>query len=113
MMSTTRSVNVFDKGVAKFSVPSGHYWAVGMFAQTEGTRYVGERIVVLPQFTVRGSTSVSMAERAASSRNPHGDPTAVAGQLHPVHAAQIRRIRPGSPVRLGGLAVAAGLGEPD
>ena len=62
------SVNVFDKGVAKFSVPSGHYWAVGMFAQTEGTRYVGERIVVLPQFTVRGSTSVSMAERGASSR---------------------------------------------
>ena len=62
------SVNVFDKGVAKFSVPSGHYWAVGMFAQTEGTRYVGERIVVLPQFTVRASTSVSMAERAASSR---------------------------------------------
>jgi hypothetical protein len=62
------SVNVFDKGVAKFSVPSGHYWAVGMFAQTVGKSYVGERIVVLPQFTVRGSTSASMAERAACSR---------------------------------------------
>jgi hypothetical protein len=62
------SVNAFDKGVAKFSVPSGHYWAVGMFAQLAGKSYVGERIVVLPQFTVRGSTTVSMAGRAASSR---------------------------------------------
>ena len=62
------SVNVFDKGVAKFSVPSGHYWAVGMFAQFAGKGYVGERIVVLPQFTVRGSTTVPVAERAASSR---------------------------------------------
>jgi hypothetical protein len=62
------SVNVFDKGVAKFSVPSGHYWAVGMFAQFTGKGYVGERIVVLPQFTVHGSTTVPVAERAASSR---------------------------------------------
>ena len=62
------SVNVFDKGVAKFSVPSGHYWAVGMFAQFAGKSYVGERIVVLPQFTVRGSTTVSLAGGAASSR---------------------------------------------
>jgi hypothetical protein len=54
--------------VAKFSVPSGHYWAVGMFAQFASKSYVGERVVVLPQFTVRGSTTVSMAERAASSR---------------------------------------------
>jgi hypothetical protein len=62
------SVNVFDKGVAKFSAPSGHYWAVGMFNQFAGKRYVGERIVVLPQFTVGASTTVSLAARAASSR---------------------------------------------
>jgi len=62
------SVNVFDKGVAKFSAPSGHYWAVGMFFQFAGKRYVGERLVVLPQFTVRASTTVSLADRAASSR---------------------------------------------
>jgi hypothetical protein len=62
------SGNFFDKGVAKFSVPSGHYWAVGMFSQFAGKSYVGERIVVLPQFTVRGSTTVSMAGRAANSR---------------------------------------------
>ncbi len=62
------SGNFFDKGVTKFSVPSGHYWAVGMFSQFAGKSYVGERIVVLPQFTVRGSTTVSVAGRAASSR---------------------------------------------
>jgi hypothetical protein len=62
------SGNFFDKGVTKFSVPSGHYWAVGMFNQFAGKRYAGERVVVLPQFTVRGSTAVSMAARAASSR---------------------------------------------
>ena len=62
------SVNVFDKGVTKFSAPGGHYWAVGMFFQFVGKRYVGQRIVVLPQFTVRGSTTVPVAERAASSR---------------------------------------------
>jgi hypothetical protein len=62
------SANVFDKGTTKFSVPSGHYWAVGMFSQFAGKNYVGERVVVLPQFTVRGNTTVPMAARAASSR---------------------------------------------
>jgi hypothetical protein len=63
------SLNVFYKGVTKFSVPAGHYWAVGMFAQFAGKRhYVGERLVVLPQFTVRQTTTVHMGERSASSR---------------------------------------------
>jgi hypothetical protein len=62
------SGNYFDNGVTKFSVPSGHYWAVGMFAQYAGKNYVGERLVVRPQFTVRGSTTVSIAGGAASSR---------------------------------------------
>jgi hypothetical protein len=63
------SVNFFYRGAAKFSVPSGHYWAVGMFAQFAGKHhYVGERVVVLPQFTVRRNTTVQMSARSASSR---------------------------------------------
>jgi hypothetical protein len=61
------SGNFFDNGVAKFSVPAGHYWAVGLFSQSSGS-HPAVRVVVLPQFTVRGATTVPMAERAASSR---------------------------------------------
>ena len=54
---------VFHHGTATFSVPAGHYWAEGAFADGRATR-----LVVLPQFTVRGSTTVHLAERSASSR---------------------------------------------
>src|SRR5258708_31450536 len=51
--------------MAKFTVPAGHYWAVGVFTSGTGR---SERLVVLPQFTVGGATTVHLAERSASSQ---------------------------------------------
>ena len=56
------SSNFFYHGTAKFSLPSGTYWAYASFLSPTGFR-----VDVLPQFTVRGSTSVALSERAASS----------------------------------------------
>jgi hypothetical protein len=56
--------NVFVHGTTKFSVPSGHYWAVGTF-------FVGNsiRLVVLPQFTVRGAgAAVHLSAKSATSK---------------------------------------------
>jgi hypothetical protein len=61
------SGGAFSHGVAKFSVPVGHYWAVGIFMQSSGHQMTEQRVVVLPQFTVAGKTKVHIAERAASS----------------------------------------------
>jgi hypothetical protein len=59
--------NVFYHGTARFSVPAGTYWAIAPFAPT-GTAEA-QRIVILPQFTVRGGdTRVHLAERSASSK---------------------------------------------
>jgi hypothetical protein len=55
------SSSAFYHGVTKFSVPAGHYWAVGFFGSAR------LRMVVLPQFTVGGATTVHMSEQAASS----------------------------------------------
>jgi len=60
------SSNVFYHGVAKFSVPAGDYWAVGFFSPAAGAPQV--RMPVLPQFSVRGATTVRMPESAADSR---------------------------------------------
>jgi hypothetical protein len=57
------TVNIFDKGVAKFSLPAGHYWAVGEFPLLKKPYTL--RLVVLPQFTVAQNAAVHMAERAA------------------------------------------------
>jgi hypothetical protein len=59
------SMNVFDHGTAKFSVPAGHYWAIGDFASLRGNN---TRLVVLPQFTVRRSRTVHLSARAATSQ---------------------------------------------
>jgi hypothetical protein len=56
------SGNSFSHGAATFSVPAGHYWAIGIFMESSG-----QRVVVLPQFTVTKKTTVHVAERAASS----------------------------------------------
>ena len=56
--------NFFYKGVAKFSVPAGTYWAVGDF---HAGGFTEERLVVLPQFTVKNAATVHVNERAASS----------------------------------------------
>jgi hypothetical protein len=60
------SAQNFDNGAATFRVPPGHYWAVGIFVSSGGQgNRGGQRIVVLPQFTVRGRTTVHMDERTA------------------------------------------------
>jgi hypothetical protein len=56
------SENFFFHGVAKFSEPAGTYWAVGTFFTG------GFRVAVLPQFTIKGNTTVSVSEQAASSK---------------------------------------------
>ena len=62
------SLNVFHHGSAKFSVPVGHYWALTNFMRLRGETVLSQRIVVLPQFTVSGtSTTVHVAAAAASS----------------------------------------------
>jgi hypothetical protein len=59
--------NFFFHGAAKFSVPAGHYWAIGDFLKFTRTS-AAERLSVLPQFTVAGqSTRVHVSEQAASS----------------------------------------------
>jgi len=60
------SVNFFFHGTTKFSVPAGHYWAIADFFSFTRTS-AAERLVILPQFTVRGDRTVHLSERAASS----------------------------------------------
>src|SRR5690349_10285600 len=60
------SVNVFRHGVARFSVPAGHYWAFGDFIDPNSFPAV-DRIAILPQFTVHGNTTVPLAARTATS----------------------------------------------
>jgi hypothetical protein len=58
---------VFYHGIAKYSVPAGHYFALGIFFQPEGTGRLA-RLAVLPQFTVSGNDTVTMPEAAADSK---------------------------------------------
>jgi hypothetical protein len=57
------SQSFFFHGIAKFSAPSGTYWATGVFFTRSGFR-----IDVLPQFTISGDTTVHLSERAAVSK---------------------------------------------
>jgi hypothetical protein len=59
----TEAGNVFFHGSARYSLPDGTYWALGLFLQGNN-----QHEVVLPQFTVRGNTTVHVAERSATSR---------------------------------------------
>ncbi len=59
--------NFFYHGSVKFSVPSGTYWAVGLFSPVNGNPSE-VRMDVLPQFTVHGNTAVHLSVRAASSK---------------------------------------------
>ncbi len=58
------TISFFDHGTAKFSVPDGTYWAFGDFSGPRGS----ERLDILPQFTVRGDTSVATSALAATSK---------------------------------------------
>src|SRR6185312_1098258 len=61
------SDNFFSNGVTKFSVPAGHYWAIGDFFVFPGKGLPEERLDVLPQFTVSSDKTVVMSAQAASS----------------------------------------------
>ncbi len=61
------SDNSFYHGATKFSVPSGHYWAIGLFP-TLLKREIEWHVPILPQFTVSANTTVHMAERAADKQ---------------------------------------------
>src|ERR1039458_6356933 len=60
------SEDAFYYGVARFSVPDGHYWAIGQFINFS-PKGLALRMPILPQFTVGANTAVHMSERAASS----------------------------------------------
>jgi hypothetical protein len=70
------SDNFFYHGTAKFSLPSGTYWAYASFLSPKGFR-----VDVLPQFTVRGSMSVALSERAAGSEVTMVTPRPASRQL--------------------------------
>jgi hypothetical protein len=62
------SQNVFRNGVTKFSVPAGHYWAVGLFPTIlKKKQEIEWHVPILPQFTVSANTTVHISERAADS----------------------------------------------
>ena len=62
-------LSFFWKGSAKFSVPVGSYWAIGDFLSFgKHGQNPQERLVVLPQFTVKGATTVRVDERSATSQ---------------------------------------------
>jgi hypothetical protein len=69
-LDPVQSQQPFDHGVAKFSVPDGHYFALGQFGSVKVHGHPGPatRYVVLPQFTVTGNTTVTMHETAADSK---------------------------------------------
>ena len=69
-LDPVQSRQPFDHGVAKFSVPDGHYFAFGQFGGGKVHGHPGPpaRYVVLPQFTVTGNTTVTMHETAADSK---------------------------------------------
>ncbi|HWF81401.1 MAG TPA: hypothetical protein VN695_12530 [Streptosporangiaceae bacterium] len=71
--------NIFFRGVAKYSVPSGHYWAITDFIAGLKNGSLSQRLVVLPQFTVKNSTKVSLSAHAASSEISVKTPRASTG----------------------------------
>ncbi len=60
------SENDFFHGTSRFSVPSGHYWAITDFV-TPTKNNIAQRLVVAPQFTVTGSTKLRLSAKSATS----------------------------------------------
>ena len=110
----SENVNFFFRGTAKFSVPPGHYWAVGDFLDFSArNKPSAERAVVLPQFTVRKDKTVHMAEQDADSQVAISTPrpSVVVGT-----SFDLRRIpRAGRDLGLrpGGVRDLSAVGEPD
>lgn len=65
---TRRDIAVFRHGTAAFTVPSGHFWVLGIFAALHGTKRVGTRLVVPPEITVAANATVRLAARSADSK---------------------------------------------
>ncbi len=61
------AIEFFDHGIAKFSEPAGHYFAIGFFTPFKRGAVVATRITVLPRFSVSRDRTVRTSERAASS----------------------------------------------
>ena len=60
--------SAFYHGVAKFSVPAGHYFAIAIYTDLSASGAVtADRMVTIPQFTVSGDMSVRLDEHAADS----------------------------------------------
>jgi hypothetical protein len=61
---------ILDKGVAKLSVPVGHYWAIGQFFDFFDPHHpvADWRFTVVPQFTVLKDTAVKVSETSAVSK---------------------------------------------
>lgn len=57
----------FYRGVAKFSVPTGHYWVIGEFDSSTAAGAGVTRLDFLPQVSVGHSVTVHAAARAATS----------------------------------------------
>lgn len=70
--------NFFFRGVAKYSMPSGHYWAITDFI-TVLKNSLSQRIVVLPQFTVKNSTKIRLLARSSNSEISVKTPRASTG----------------------------------
>jgi len=73
------AINDFYKGTAKFSVPAGTYWAVGIFSPGVGVSFGGARprpgpadsatrVVALTQFTISADRTVRADARTATSK---------------------------------------------
>jgi hypothetical protein len=56
------SISTFYRGTAKFSVPTGHYWAAALFNGATA------RLIIVPQFTVGRATTVHVSARVPSSK---------------------------------------------
>jgi hypothetical protein len=104
----TESLNNFYQGVAKYSVPAGHYWAVGVFVDAnKPTIGMAERFAILSQFTVSGNTSVSVSERTATS-----EMTVTTPRPSVLIETTLQLIRTGATGPLTGLTVSAVSGYP-
>jgi hypothetical protein len=67
--SVSESMSFFDNGVAKYSVPTGHYVALSMFLSVDSHgQPTAQRMVIDPAITVAGNAAISLDARTATSR---------------------------------------------
>jgi len=91
--------NSFYHGTAKYSAPSGTYWAIaGFFQIFNHGRSANLRLHVLPQFTVAGNTRVRLSARAATSKITIATPRRAVAQLMGI---TLVRSAPGAVVSIG------------